>query len=82
MGFGQARTWLDLATATFAAINKPVEIEWIAIPENIRNQSQYFTEANMERLYASEGIKPAAWALEKGVGDYVRNYLLQPEKYL
>jgi ADP-L-glycero-D-manno-heptose 6-epimerase len=81
MGFGQARTWLDLAKATFAAMNQPLKIEWIEIPENIRHQYQYFTEAKMARLQG-QNLSAAQWPLEAGVTDYVQNYLLQKEPYL
>ena len=76
MGYGEARTWLDLVTPVFKAMNKPVQIEWIDIPENIRNQYQYFTESKMEKLM-SQGLSKPQWDVEKGVMDYVSNYLMK-----
>jgi ADP-L-glycero-D-manno-heptose 6-epimerase len=81
MGFGTARTWLDLAQNTFAAMNKTTVIEWMEIPANIREQYQYFTEARMTRLNAA-GLSPAQWSLERGVRDYVTNHLEQVDPYL
>lgn len=81
MGFGRARTWLDLAQATFQAMDKPLAIEWMDIPSNIRNQYQYFTEAKMQRLHA-QNIASPAWPLERAVHDYVKGYLLQTDPYL
>ena len=81
MGFGQARSWLDLAKATFHAMNMPLAIDWIDIPANIRDQYQYFTEAKRQRLLAQKMSAPH-WPLEKGVGDYVQNFLLQEDPYL
>ena len=81
MGTGQARTWLDLARATFAAMGKPMEIEWIDIPPNIRNQYQYFTEAKMDRLLG-QGLSRPEWPLERGVEDYVKNYLEKADPHL
>ena len=81
MGFGQARTWLDLAKPFFEALGKPMEIEWVDIPENIRNQYQYFTEAKMGKLF-SEGLSQPEWSLEKGVNDYVTSYLMKGPKIL
>ena len=81
MGFGQARTWLDLAKPVFEALGKPMEIEWVDIPENIRNQYQYFTEAKMGKLF-SEGLSQPEWSLEKGVNDYVTSYLMKGPKIL
>lgn len=78
MGFGKARTWLDLAEAVFMNMNKPLNIEWIDVPENIRDQYQYFTEARMEKLLG-QGLPPPQWPLDKGVEDYVKNYLAKDD---
>lgn len=74
MGFGKARTWLDLAKPVFAALHKPLQIQWIDIPENIRDQYQYFTEARMEK-WQSQKLSGPQWPLEKAVQDYVTQYL-------
>ena len=74
LGSGKARTFLDLATATFNALNKPVNIEFIDTPIDIRDKYQYFTEANMNKLISQGYTKPFA-TLEEGVTDYVTNYL-------
>lgn len=74
LGSGKARTFLDLATATFNALNKPVNIEFIDTPIDIRDKYQYFTEANMNKLISQGYNKPFA-TLEDGVTDYVTNYL-------
>lgn len=81
MGFGRARTWVDLASAVFQNLNREVEIEWMDMPMSIRNQYQYFTEARMERLFA-QGISRPLFSLEEGVKDYVQNYLLKSDRYL
>jgi ADP-L-glycero-D-manno-heptose 6-epimerase len=81
MGFGHARTWLDLARATFASMDRPMQIDWIEVPANIRDQYQYFTEAKMDRLMGQKLSAPQ-WSLEAGVQDYVRNYLTQKDPYL
>ncbi|NJL24179.1 MAG: ADP-glyceromanno-heptose 6-epimerase [Calothrix sp. SM1_5_4] len=81
MGFGKARSWLDLAKNTFANVDQPLEIDWIEIPANIRNQYQYFTEAKMDRLFAQKLSRPQ-WSLEKGIADYVNSYLKQEDPYL
>lgn len=74
MGFGHARTWLDLATAAFKALGKPVKIDWVEIPEVLRERYQYFTEAKIDRLIAL-GLSEPQWSLERGVEDYISNYL-------
>lgn len=76
MGFGKARTWIDLAKAVFSEMNQPVRIEWIDIPPHIRNQYQYVTEAKMNAWFEGGGSRPT-WSLEKGIHDYVQEYLLK-----
>ena len=79
LGTGKARSFLDLAKATFSSLRKPENIEFINTPIDIRDKYQYFTEANMEKLRVV-GYKRPFYSLEKGIEDYVQGYLL-PEKY-
>lgn len=81
MGFGQPRSWLDLAHAVFGAMKKDLKINWLEMPENIRGQYQYFTEAKTDKWKAA-GMSPAQWPLEKAVADYVQNYLSQDDPSL
>ena len=74
MGFSRARTWLDLASCIFDSLGSEFNIEWIDIPENIRSQYQYFTEADMSSLF-SQGLSTPKWPIEEGVSDYIKNYL-------
>jgi ADP-L-glycero-D-manno-heptose 6-epimerase len=80
IGSGKARTWIDLANSVFAALNKKPKIEFIEMPEAIRDKYQYFTQADISRLRAT-GYKAAVTSLEAAVKDYVRNYLM-PDKRL
>ena len=75
LGTGKARTFLDLAHATFAAMDLKPEIEWIDIPQDIREKYQYFTEAKMNKL-RSIGYDRPFQSLENGIDDYVRHYLI------
>jgi ADP-L-glycero-D-manno-heptose 6-epimerase len=76
LGSGKARTFLDLANATFKALNIEPNIEFIETPIDIRDKYQYFTEANMNKLI-SAGYSKKFTSLEDGVNDYVSNYLLK-----
>ncbi len=76
MGSGKARTFEDLALATFAATGRKPQIEFVPMPEHLRSQYQYFTEAKMNKLFKVIG-KDQATSLEAGVKDYVQNYLSQ-----
>lgn len=75
LGSGKARTFLDLALATFKALGKNEDIEFIDTPIDIRDKYQYFTEANMAKLIKAGYSKPFT-NLEDGVNDYVKNYLV------
>ena len=75
LGSGKARTFLDLANATFTALNKPARIDFIDTPIDIRDKYQYFTEAPMEKLKSIGYSKPFT-TLENGVLDYVSNFLM------
>ncbi len=74
LGTGQARTFNSLVKATFSGLDLQPQIEYIDIPEDIRERYQYFTEASMDKLKAA-GYTKEFYSLEKGVDDYVRNYL-------
>jgi ADP-L-glycero-D-manno-heptose 6-epimerase len=74
MGTGQARTFKDLVTAVFNAMGKPVNIEYIPMPEKLKGQYQYFTQAKMEKL-GKVGTTTAFQSLEESVADYVKNHL-------
>jgi ADP-L-glycero-D-manno-heptose 6-epimerase len=80
LGSGVARTWIDLANAVFSALEKPSRIEFIEMPETIREKYQYFTQASIEKLRAM-GYQGPRFTLEEAVTDYVKNYLL-PRKHL
>jgi ADP-L-glycero-D-manno-heptose 6-epimerase len=79
LGSGKARTFLDLATLTFKALNLEPKIEFVDTPIDIRDKYQYFTEANMSKLVSSGYSKPFH-TLEEGVADYVKNYLVPKNK--
>ncbi|MCB0407441.1 MAG: ADP-glyceromanno-heptose 6-epimerase [Bdellovibrionales bacterium] len=81
MGFGKARTWKDLTRAAFTANNKELNIEWIEMPDNLKNQYQYITEADMSQWLTAHLSQPQ-WPLEKGIEDYLKNYLIAGDTYL
>lgn len=76
LGSGEARSFNDLVKSTFTGLDLEPNIEFIDMPEDIRDKYQYFTEANMDKLKAA-GYTKTFYSLEKGVDDYVRNYLSQ-----
>ena len=80
LGTGQARTFYDLASATFKALDLTPHIEYVDMPEDIRDKYQYFTEANMSKLKGIGYMQPF-FTLEEGVADYVNNYLVNNKYY-
>jgi ADP-L-glycero-D-manno-heptose 6-epimerase len=80
VGSGQARTFLDLAFNTFEAMGKEVNIDFKDTPSDIRDNYQYFTEANMDKLRRIGYTQPF-YSLEAGVKDYVQEYLLPERNY-
>lgn len=80
IGSGKARSWKDLVTALFTAMDKPVDIEIVDMPEYLREKYQYFTEADLGKLRKA-GYSRTTTSLEDGVRDYVQTYLLKG-KYL
>jgi ADP-L-glycero-D-manno-heptose 6-epimerase len=76
LGTGKARSFNDLGKSTFTALDKPVQINYIDTPLDIRDKYQYFTEANMKKLIDIGYTKPF-YTLEEGVKDYVQNYLVK-----
>jgi ADP-L-glycero-D-manno-heptose 6-epimerase len=80
LGSGKARSFNDLALASFQAMGKDPSIEFVDTPADIRDKYQYFTEANMAKLI-SIGYNNPFHTLEEGVHDYVTNYLQQGPSY-
>lgn len=80
LGTGKARSFEDLVTSTFAALDLSPHIEYIDMPADIRDNYQYFTEANMNKLKLA-GYQQPFYSLENGIEDYVRNYLSQKKYY-
>jgi len=81
LGTGRARTWNDLVTAVFSAMGRDPQIDYVEMPEAIRDQYQYFTEAKMDKLNAT-GCPLSVHSLEDAVHDYVVNYLEKNDQSL
>jgi len=79
LGSGTARTFLDLANSVFKTLNLPPQIEFIDTPIDIRDNYQYYTCANMEKLKQA-GYTSNFTSLEDGINSYIQNYLIS-QKY-
>jgi len=81
LGTGKARTWKDLIKSVFAAMERKTNIQYIEMPVALRDQYQYFTEAQMNKL-KSAGCPVTFAPLEETVRDYVVNYLQNIDPHL
>ncbi len=80
VGTGQARCWNDLAASLFSALNREPKIEYIEMPDSIRDQYQYHTCAEIDKI-RNAGYDRPILSLEDAVNDYVNFYLI-PGKHL
>jgi len=80
VGTGQARSFRNMITAMFAALGRPAKIEYVDMPETIRGQYQYFTQASTAKLMRA-GYNAGFAPLEQSVTDYVTSYLDRPDRY-
>jgi len=80
VGTGQARTFEDMANAIFGALDAEPRIEYIDMPENVRDQYQYFTQARTDRL-RDAGYDHPFTSLEDGVRSYVQDFLESGDPY-
>lgn len=81
LGTGTARSFEDLALAVFAALGKEPKINYIPMPENLRDQYQYFTQAQMGKLRKKAKYKANFYSLEDGAKDYVQRHLATQDPY-
>jgi len=79
LGSGEANTWLTLTRAIFAALNRDPKIQFIDMPELLRDKYQYYTCADISKLRATGYTKPLT-PLPEAVRDYVQNYLVTGKK--
>lgn len=81
VGSGEARSFYDLAKATWTAAGKTPKIAFKDMPEELRGKYQYYTKANMAKLRAAGYDKPST-SLEEGVRIYVQDFLSREDAYL
>ena len=80
VGSGEARSWLELAGAMFAALEREPRIEFVPMPQELQGRYQYFTQAEMGKLRQA-GYRAPFRKLEDGVAAYVRGFLAAPDPY-
>ncbi|MFN3505803.1 MAG: ADP-L-glycero-D-mannoheptose-6-epimerase, partial [Caldimicrobium sp.] len=70
---GKARSFKDLVLAVFKALNITPKIEYVEMPDQLKKQYQYFTQADLKKLRAV-GYKQPMKELEEAIDEYV-NFL-------
>lgn len=80
VGTGKARSFKDLILSAYAALGSEPNIQYIEMPELIRDSYQYFTQAEVDRLRGA-GYNGGFTALEQAVGFYVKGYLDSVDRF-
>jgi ADP-L-glycero-D-manno-heptose 6-epimerase len=80
VGTGKARSFRDLIAALFHALGREPKIEYVDMPDNIRDQYQYFTQASIDNLLRA-GYNAGFSSLEDGVSHYVTRFLATADRY-
>ncbi len=80
LGTGTTRSFLDIARTLLTCLGKPMDVEFIDMPEELRAQYQYVTQADMTKL-RSAGLKLAFGTLEVSIEDYLGRHLLKNDRY-
>jgi ADP-L-glycero-D-manno-heptose 6-epimerase len=80
VGTGEARSFKDLAEATFKAAGIDSKVNYIDMPEQLREKYQYFTQADMSNLRQA-GYDKKFTSLEDGIKDYVQSYMAQEDGF-
>jgi len=80
VGTGRARSFRDLVSAMFGALGSAPNIEYIDMPQAIRDRYQYFTQSAVENLRGA-GYNTAFTPLEEAVGRYVTQFLDRADRY-
>ncbi len=80
VGTGKARSFRDLMTAMFTALGKEPKIDYVDMPDSIRDTYQYFTQAETGNLRRA-GFTADFLSLEEGVKRYVSQYLDRADRF-
>lgn len=80
VGTGTARSFYDLAKATWSAMNMESKIGFKEMPEELKGKYQYYTQADLSKLRTVGYTKPMT-SLEEGIKQYVQNFLNKEDQY-
>jgi ADP-L-glycero-D-manno-heptose 6-epimerase len=80
VGTGKARSFRDLMLSAYAALGAAPKIQYVDMPEAIRDSYQYFTQSEVDRLQRA-GYNGGFTALEDAVGTYVKGFLDRADRF-
>jgi len=75
VGTGKPRMFLDLVKGVYSALERPPAIDFVPMPDSLKGQYQYFTQADLHHL-RSVGCDHQFMSLEDSVADYVKSHLM------
>lgn len=76
IGRGEPCAWNDLAAAMFKAVNKPVNIKYIDMPQELVGKYQNYTCADMRKTQKALGDLSKCSSIDSGVAEYINHYLI------
>ncbi len=71
IGTGFSSTFNDLVNNVYKCLNKNINVRYIEMPNSIKKQYQYETEANLNKL-RSVGYNKNFYSLKEGIADYIK----------
>src|SRR6266700_1401173 len=80
IGTGTARSFRDLVLSAYAALGTTANIDYVDMPEAIRDSYQYFTQSEVDRLRGA-GYNGGFTPLEDAVALYVEGYLDRADRF-
>lgn len=80
VGTGTARSWNELVQCVAEALGVEPKVEYIDMPEEVQEQYQNYTQAEIRKLQATRAYVPAR-SLEEGIKDYVQQHLQSDNPY-
>lgn len=80
LGTGKARSFKAVAETVCSAMHREPKIEYVDIPDQLKDKYKYFVQADMSSLRAA-GFSREFMTLEEGVHEYVQRYLMSSDPY-
>ena len=71
IGTGFSSTFNDLVSNVYKCLNKNINVKYVEMPNSIRKQYQYETEANLNKL-RRVGYNKEFYSLKEGISDYIK----------